>query len=194
MGDCIDGEPLEKTKVLTIRPGLHCEPNATYYLRTARGYRFILEKLETLLGREEAESVSIPGRGNLVAALKEVSLRCYGAYLVTCADLGMPPSLPEEELAQEDLASAKDAAVSWLEHLEEDPVLKRDIRCIVPVMVSLQEGRARYWACVGGARGTFEGRDSVAPPAIRFSGLKNRRGPLARKHKRLRCFGEPTGK
>jgi hypothetical protein len=79
-------------------PQLTIEPAPTNYLRTARGYRFLLAELEGAFGDELAE-IAVDEASTALAELRTAAGVFYGLYLMSCNDIGMVPELAPLELA-----------------------------------------------------------------------------------------------
>ena len=132
-----------------ISPDISVEPMATYYLRTARGYRFILNAMEALFGREALEETAIDGNGTLYDSAEEMSLVYYGFYLIVCDDLGMKPEFMPDEMSEEQVTLAKQQAVRWLENYQDDNCYEKDVRYIVSALSDLRRTQVRYWMTCG---------------------------------------------
>jgi len=144
-------------KEIEIYPLFPAEPFPTFYLRTARGYRFLDLYLTGVLGsgfmgstgrlyetgERSGESLSAE-----IAATTELM---YGLYLFSCDSVGLRPEsfLLEDELADIDLESCKTRARSWLGTWKGDADVLKDPRVIVPVAVDLVTDESIYWAVLG---------------------------------------------
>jgi len=142
---------------IEIYPQFPAEPFPTFYLRTARGYRFLDLYLTGVLGtgflgstgrlhedgQRSAETLS--------AEIKAVTELMYGLYLVTCDSVGLRPEsyLLEDELADIDLESCLTRARSWLGSWKADADVLKDPRVIVPVAADFITGESVYWAVLG---------------------------------------------
>jgi len=136
-------------RYLRISPDLSLEPTATYYLRTARGCRFILNSLEAVLGQETLDEVLITDDKTLPDEAKYTINLFYGLYFQVCEDIGMKPKLLDEELLEVDVAQAKQLASQWLMTYQNDNFVKQDVRYIVSALSNLQRTKVRYWMTVG---------------------------------------------
>ncbi|MDG2382352.1 MAG: hypothetical protein P8N76_11825 [Pirellulaceae bacterium] len=134
-----------------IRPRLRIEPNATFYLRTARSYAFLEsflldhvrgETLEQLHGLREKG----PRELNLKTELAQIKHLFYGFYLITCEDIGMVPNLTEAETAN--LADAYYRAENWLTNFKHED-LAVDTRVSVPIMNVVTDNSTRLWSTLG---------------------------------------------
>ncbi len=132
-----------------VTPELSVEPNATYLLRTARAFRFVLASLRSLLPEEELRDIWLGEGGRLPEATEEIMRLFYGLYLQVCADIGMRPVLEEGELDGHGAKELRENAKRWLEQIEDDPIFEEDTRYAVPILVAPLEGKARYWLTVG---------------------------------------------
>jgi len=134
---------------LRISPDLDLEPMTTYYLRTARGYRFILKAITHILGEESLRHVPLENDQSLIAETEKMSRLYYGLYLKVCENIGMKPNCDSDELSGKEIEWAKEEATNWLEDPEKDVCCKRDVRYIVPALVNQRRTQARYWMTVG---------------------------------------------
>jgi hypothetical protein len=142
-------EPIE----FTVYPKLLVEPFPTFYLRTARAYRFLENILNVVLGPqflqttsrmlENGSRSSLPLGEELVAKQRLL----YGLHAVSADSIGMAPELASDELDVFPLEAARAAARSWLDNVGDDPDIARDPRVSLPV--ALDDGYATYWAVVG---------------------------------------------
>lgn len=157
-----------------VSPRLRLEPNATYYLRTARAYAFVENLLVATLGEKELavlhglrqEGGKVANRPeNLAAELAGMRALFYGFYIVSCEDLGLRPQFMDGENV--DAAAAKAAAEKWLAGVRNDPDLDADTRVSVPVVVD--ESGTELWATIG-VRLMKLDAEYVFPPSIREPG------------------------
>jgi len=148
-------EPVE----FDIYPKLVVEPFPTFYLRTARAYRFVQGMLEAVLGSEFLSSTSrVLEDGDrhdpsLNDELYQIITLLYGLHLRAAESIGMAPGLSDEETAEYDLDSARERAEEWLAGWRADVDVNRDPRVIVPVAISEDPGSGQsvvsHWAVVG---------------------------------------------
>ncbi len=142
---------------IDIYPNLPVEPFPTFYLRTARGLRFLGTYLEAVLG---GDYLAAAGRVKEQGGRAEVALAdeldqeielLYGLYLLSSDSVGLDPQayLLADELAEIDPERAREAARSWLEEWRLDPDVRVDPRVIVPVASDDGTGRGVYWAIFG---------------------------------------------
>lgn len=136
---------------------LRLEPQASHFLRVARAFRAFREEIEGLLGRTALREMKRIGPGQaeggkrLDDELTEAEQLAWGAYLITCAALGMQPELEEGELRPDQQQAARAAAQNWLAQWADDPDMDQDVRGAVPV-ASFREGdqtRRTVWATIG---------------------------------------------
>ncbi|MDY0003982.1 MAG: hypothetical protein RBU30_21975 [Polyangia bacterium] len=137
-----------------IYPKLPVEPFPTFYLRTARGYRFLATYLRALVGDEVLGSLrrlrEDGSEGDtLLSELGAITRRMYGIAHLSARHLGLdfPAMLLEEELIEHDLESCTAAAETWLASWTTDRDVRVDPRVIVPVGKSGSD--AVYWAVIG---------------------------------------------
>jgi hypothetical protein len=121
-----------------LSPRLRIEPNATYYLRTARAYAFLEGFLHEAMGQEAlAQLHGLRETGerelNLAEELAAQRNLFYGFYLIACEDIGLPSAIGADELPDPD--AARGAALAWLEDWSNDADLAVDTRVIVPVAI-----------------------------------------------------------
>jgi len=121
---------------VNVYPEVSLEPVPTYYLRVARSYSFLQNVLEDNFGVAAlGEMRGIRERGaakdDLADELADIRELYYGLYLESCIDIGLTPELGPGEVA--DPAAAIARAQRWLADWRSDPLMKKDIRIIVPV-------------------------------------------------------------
>ena len=139
-------------ELASISPILRLEPNATYYLRTARAYTFLQVFLHATLGQEAlAELHGLTEQGprelNLDAELELQRQLFYGFYLLSMEDVGLPSSLTTDELP--DANAARQVALDWIADFASDPDLAVDTRVVVPAAVNVMRGTTHLWATTG---------------------------------------------
>jgi hypothetical protein len=136
-----------------IHPKLVVEPFPTFYLRTARAYRFVEATLGSALGpaflANTSRLLEEGTRGSLTLAeeLHEKQLLLYGLHALAADSIGMAPGLAEDEVAGFPLEEARDLARAWLAGVAHDRDAARDPR--VSLLVSYDQESATYWAVVG---------------------------------------------
>lgn len=136
-----------------IHPKLVVEPFPTFYLRTARAYRFVETTLASALGPDFLTSTArlledgTRARLTLAEELREKQLLCYGLHALAADSIGMAPALSDDELLGFPLEEARVLARSWLSSVGTDPDVARDPR--VSLLISYDRTTAKYWAVVG---------------------------------------------
>jgi hypothetical protein len=148
------GGTVEKPQQTDVYPKLPAEPFSTYYLRTARGYRFLRAHLSAVLGDELLSSiyaVSPGGETSLAAQLDEAVVRSYGLYLETARSVGLEGDafLTAVELEELDLAECSVKAQLWLDGWQTDGDVLADPRSLELVARDDQAGVDIYWAVLG---------------------------------------------
>ena len=138
-----------------LYPLFPAEPFPTFYLRTARGYRFLRTFLAASLGNDFLTSTTrlFETGGRATAKLADeldgrIAL-LYGLYFVSADAVGMDRNsgLLTDELAAIDATSAVSSARTWLKTWTTDADVVRDPRVIVPSFIDSDV--IRYWAVVG---------------------------------------------
>jgi hypothetical protein len=149
------GESSSEPVPVDIYPKLPVEPFPTFYLRTARAYRFLDTFLRATLGsgfldglarvREDGSLSSL----SLPSELAQTTELVYGLHAVACASLGLRPEsyLLGDETTAIDQTAALARASQWLAAWRTDADVLADPRVIVPVG-TLDSG-TRYWATIG---------------------------------------------
>jgi len=141
-----------------VYPQFAVEPFATYYLRTARGYRFVKAWLTGVLGdammsgkRVTPDSKGAQDGPTLAQSLDAMIDRHYGLFLISADSVGLDPmaQLLPNESAELDLPAARQAASDWLATWADDPDVARDSRVIVPVAADAETQESIYWAVIG---------------------------------------------
>lgn len=139
-----------------IYPNFPVEPFPTFYLRSARAYRFLSTYLEAVLGAGFLQSThrltedGTSSEMTLAQELREKTLLLYGLHLRAADAAGSPPELLDEELAEYPEDECRAAADPWLDGgWLEDADVARDPRVIVPVQRDFLLGVTYYWAVVG---------------------------------------------
>lgn len=135
-----------------LSPRLRLEPNATYYLRTARAYFFLQRFLNDAVGAAFLGEIKGLREGgtretNLADELEAQKNLFYGFYLLSMEDVGLPPSLMEGEL--DNVETARTQAIEWLKDFAADPDLAVDTRIVVPVAINPIRGTAQLWGTAG---------------------------------------------
>jgi hypothetical protein len=139
-----------------LYPKFPLEPFPSFYLRTARAYRFLETLLPAALGSEflaHTTRMTEDGAETTVALgeeLADITRLLYGLYIASAQSVGLDWSahLLADELSPEDFTAATNRADTWLETWKQDVDIRRDPRVIVPVG-QLQTGEILYWAVLG---------------------------------------------
>ena len=140
-----------------IYPKLPVEPFPTFYLRTARAYRFVSALLELVMGSEfldTAARVLEDGSRHSVTLSEELNdktLLLYGLHVRAADSIGMAPELSDEELLEYPADAARERAATWLAEWRDDRDVNVDPRVMVPVAIDSNdaEDMVTYWAVVG---------------------------------------------
>lgn len=137
-----------------VYPKLPVEPFPTFYLRSARGYRFLSTFLQAaapdLLASghrlQEDGATSPVALGEELHATAEL---LYGLHLLAAEAIGVSSeaSLLAEELTEFPLEVCRARATAWLSGWREDADVLRDPRVMVPVAST--PTHAIYWATIG---------------------------------------------
>jgi len=138
-----------------VYPLLPVEPFPTYYLRTARGYRFLQAFLSLTLGAEffgGTQRLEETGQRGAFALRDELEQRIqllYGLHFASADAIGMArdEALLAGEMADIHAETATATARAWLGGWKSDADVVRDPRVIVPI--SYAGGYTTYWAVVG---------------------------------------------
>jgi hypothetical protein len=148
---------LEPVRFFTVYPKLPVEPFATFFLRSARAYRFVEGVLSSVLGPDFLQStarVLEDGSRSTLTLGQELAAKqriLYGLHALSADSIGMAAELATDELSAFPLDAARAAAVDWLANLANDPDVARDPRVSLPVAIETVENvdYAIYWAVVG---------------------------------------------
>ncbi|MBN1770594.1 MAG: hypothetical protein JXB32_04975 [Deltaproteobacteria bacterium] len=138
-----------------IYPVFPVEPFPTFYLRTARAYRFLGTYLGAVLGPEFLGNVSrqvedgTTGAQRLDAELRSKAALLYGLHFLAADAVGMAAELLAEELAEFPEADCRAAAEAWLVGWRTDADVVRDPRVIVPVQLDPATNDMVYWTVPG---------------------------------------------
>lgn len=138
-----------------LYPQFSVEPFPTFYLRSARAYRFLQTYLEAVLGSEFMEMVARRNEdGSYSAAvlseeLKDMTQRLYGLYFIASGSVGTIPQLLEEELAEFSEEECRANAARWLESWKTDRDILKDPRVVVPVQKDVDRNEVIYWGVTG---------------------------------------------
>jgi len=132
-----------------ISPDLSLEPTASYYLRTARGLRFVLNAMTAILTEEAVGEISLENKEELQSVTEKMIRLYYGLYLRVCKDIGLKPKFLKEELTEKQIEQANEEAKVWLNNCSQDKCFENDVRYIVPALSNMNGTRVRYWMTFG---------------------------------------------
>jgi len=154
-----DGGIIEEPRPFDAHPPLEVEPFPTFYLRTARAYRFVEGVLRAALGNAFVDGTSrlredgTRGSMTLGAELADKELMLYGLHVVAADSIGAAYGLDGDELTSFPAALARTRAEAWLESWAADEDVNRDPRVSVPVAIETDpttgQNFAVYWGVVG---------------------------------------------
>ncbi len=138
-----------------LYPLLPAEPFPTFYLRSARGYRFLRTFLQAAMGPDflagTARLLETANRAplTLAAELDQRVQLLYGLAFVTADAVGMSRTegILSGELAELDVDAAIKTARDWLKAWPDDPDIDRDPRVIIPIGIGAEI--TTYWAVIG---------------------------------------------
>ncbi len=139
----------------TVFPKLVVEPFPTFYLRTARAYRFLEGVLNSVLGPEFLQATARlleDGSRSALTLAEELAAKqqlLYGLHAVSADSIGMAPELAADESGAFPLDEARQAARAWLTNVADDADIARDPRVSLPVALTPDGVHAVYWAVVG---------------------------------------------
>ena len=159
-----------------ISPDLSLEPLATYYLRRARSYQFVREILEQSFGPEALPNLrrlTAAGPVNMPLATELTLMEALfqGAYLRSCEEMGMKPETDFSLGHAHDADLHRAVLAAWLQSLDKDPDLGKDIRMMVPVFYDVNREQTKVWAVLGIASKPLNVNYATPP------GLKGIKGP-----------------
>lgn len=157
---------------IKVQPRLRIEPCPSYYLRTARAYRFLARFLEERIGAPALRSLHGLRQGgaremNLHSELYFIRDLFYGLYLLSAEDIGMKPDLAKDEV--EDGERCYRIAADWLPKAFADSDYRVDSRVIVPIAVDRGRGVTRSWATLGVRLAKLDA-EYARPPHIKPEG------------------------
>lgn len=139
---------------LVISPHLTLEPLAEHYRRRAESYRFVRERLVTLLGEDVLLSWNraTPSGETGVPLLDEIHLMeqlFAGASAIVQDELGIVPAIESEGGDRRWLTAAKARTRSWIASHRDDPDLGEDVRMMVPLFKDVERDEFHVLAVVG---------------------------------------------
>lgn len=144
--------------VVDVTPDFRLEPLPEYYVRMARAYARLSDVLtaaltpavlEGMRGRRERGSAAAE---SVAAEAADLSELFFGLYLLSCADIGMAPSLRYGEAP--DRAAVAARAHEWLANWSADQDMAADVReawSLGPADPS-NPGKGTVYRCVLGVR------------------------------------------
>jgi hypothetical protein len=138
-----------------LYPLFPVEPFATFFLRSARAYRFLRAYLASVLTvdfLEQSRRLVEDGSSSemsLDQELKQKTELLYGLYFLSADSVGLQPELMPQELQEYDEQTCRATAVEWLREWRKDGDVLRDMRVILPVHRDVDEQEAVYWATLG---------------------------------------------
>ncbi len=138
-----------------LYPLLPAEPFSTFYLRSARAYRFLADYLGAVLGTGFLKSVprmrgpSQLSKRPLSEDLGTKAELLYGLYYLTADAVGLEPALLEEETLEFNEGSCRTRAAAWLLDWRRDEDVLTDPRVMVPVQRDEITKETIYWAVIG---------------------------------------------
>ncbi|WP_406699801.1 hypothetical protein V5E97_13190 [Singulisphaera sp. Ch08] len=135
-----------------ISPHLTLEPLAEHYRRRAESYRFVSERLVTLLGENVLLSWNraTPAGETGVPLLDEIHMMeqlFAGASAIVQDELGIVPELERGD--ERWLTAAKARTRSWIASHRDDPDLSEDVRMMVPLFKDVERDEFHVLAVVG---------------------------------------------
>lgn len=141
-----------------VTPDLRLEPLPEYYVRMARAYARLGDiltaeltpaVLEGIRGRRERGAAAAESVAEEAADISELF---FGLYLLSCADVGITPSLRYAEVA--DRAAAATRAHEWLANWRADQDMATDVREAWPLGPAdpSNPGKGTVYRCVLGVR------------------------------------------
>ncbi len=151
MGDIASVGDME----IDLYPLFRVEPFATFFLRSARAYRFLSTYLASVLTVDFLEQTyrmvedGSWSEMSLDQELKQKSELLYGLYFMSADSVGLFPELMPQELEEYEEQTCRKTALEWLRDWRKDDDVLRDMRVIVPVHRDNEKGETIYWATLG---------------------------------------------
>jgi hypothetical protein len=141
---------------IDLYPQRPVEPFPTFYLRSARGYRFLSAFLTTffddglLVGGHRLNEDGTSSAAGLGEELKAMTQRLYGLHRLAAETVGVDPdaALLPEELLEFPPEASRARAREWLSGWRTNVDVLRDPRVMVPV-ARTAEGQTLAWATIG---------------------------------------------
>lgn len=141
-----------------VPPDLRLEPLPEYYVRLARAYARLGDILVAALTPDGLEGVrgrrerGAAAAASVAAEAADISRLFFGLYLLSCADVGITPSLRYGEVP--DRTAAATQAYEWLADWRADPDMATDVRDAWPLGPAdpADPGEGTVYRCVLGVR------------------------------------------
>jgi len=137
---------------IDLHPNLPVEPFPTFYLRTARAYRFVENLLKSTMGEAWLASAhrlredGTYAEASIATELRQLERLLYGFHVVSARAIGLASQLDaSDRIVDADV----ERAMAFARSFADDRDVARDPRVIVPVMVDVEHNEVRYWAVVG---------------------------------------------
>jgi hypothetical protein len=138
-----------------LYPLFPVEPFATFYLRSARAYRFLGPYLSSILGAEflkQSHRMFEDDTSSDITLEEELGQKTellYGLYFLAADSVGLKAELMQEELEELSEQTCRDRALQWLTSWQSDRDVLSDMRVIVPVNRDFNSNQTIYWATLG---------------------------------------------
>ncbi|MCK5798650.1 MAG: hypothetical protein KAI47_15765, partial [Deltaproteobacteria bacterium] len=144
-------------KEVDLYPKFPVEPFPTFYLRSARAYRFVGTYLESVLGETFMTRVhrlnedGSRSKLSLKEELKQMTRLLYGLYVLTARAVGNDPrsGVMKEELAEYPEAECLARAETWIASWKVNPDILKDPRVVLPMWDNSDNAQIIYWAILG---------------------------------------------
>jgi hypothetical protein len=131
-------QPWKPTDETKISPKFRVEPVPGFYIRTARAYNYMTKAAFAILGPQAVRQVKriLPDGTEsdkpLFDELRAIQRLFYGLYIVTCEDLGTPPTFEAGDEVEKEVCRAE--AIEWLAHAFDSKEASNDHRFISPMI------------------------------------------------------------
>ncbi len=127
-----------------VAPRISVEPLPEFYARSARGYRYVRERLAAFFGEHVLRCAELEGAGvDLWAGLVAIEALMLGAETTSREELGRPA---ESSFARE---LARNAFRAWQRDSPSDLDLAHDLRVAVPLWFDAERRTVRLSATLG---------------------------------------------
>jgi hypothetical protein len=144
-------------KEIDIYPKFPVEPFPTFYLRTARAYRFLGTFLQGVLGSgimgslQRLKEDGTQSTMQLDQELRQMTELLYGLYILTARSVGLDPEqgLLTDETAEFEIDACVQRAQDWIANWRTHPDIMSDPRVIVPFWKDELRATNIYWAVLG---------------------------------------------